>query len=78
MPPTATVTSKGQVTIPQEVRQQLGLHQGDQVEFVTEGGRTFIRPLRSGDNPFEKYVGALGGFETVAEINRWVEDLREE
>ncbi|SAI20784.1 transcriptional regulator%2C AbrB family [Bordetella ansorpii] len=30
----ATVTSKGQITIPAEVRQQLGLSSGDRVEFV--------------------------------------------
>ncbi|WP_144630002.1 AbrB/MazE/SpoVT family DNA-binding domain-containing protein [Bordetella genomosp. 13] len=30
----ATVTSKGQITIPVDVRQQLGLSAGDRVEFV--------------------------------------------
>ena len=32
--PTATVTSKGQITIPREVRLALGLDSGDRVEFV--------------------------------------------
>lgn len=38
--PTATVTSKGQVTIPIEVRQKLGIHTGSRVEFVarSDGG----------------------------------------
>ena len=31
---TATMTSKGQVTIPAEVRQRMGLSAGDRVEFV--------------------------------------------
>lgn len=31
---TATVTSKGQITIPAAVRNALGLHSGDRVEFV--------------------------------------------
>lgn len=31
---TATLTSKGQVTIPREVRQKLGVDAGDRVEFV--------------------------------------------
>lgn len=30
---TATVTSKGQVTIPVDVRNQLGLEAGDRIEF---------------------------------------------
>lgn len=30
----ATVTSKGQITIPAEVRQSLGVGTGDRVEFV--------------------------------------------
>ena len=36
---TATVTSKGQVTIPADVRQQLGLRPGSRLAFVqTENG----------------------------------------
>jgi AbrB family looped-hinge helix DNA binding protein len=34
--PTATVTSKGQITIPKEVRDALGVGSGDRVEFVAE------------------------------------------
>lgn len=32
--PTATVTSKGQITIPKPVREGLGVESGDRVEFV--------------------------------------------
>ena len=32
--PTATLTSKGQVTIPAPVRESLGLETGDRVEFI--------------------------------------------
>ncbi len=34
MQTSSTVTSKGQVTIPKAVRQQLGICQGSQIEFV--------------------------------------------
>jgi AbrB family looped-hinge helix DNA binding protein len=41
--PTATVTSKGQITIPVEVRRNLGLKAGDQVNFYKDedGGYSF-------------------------------------
>jgi len=34
----STLTSKGQVTIPADVRKHLGLHPGDRVGFIVEGG----------------------------------------
>jgi antitoxin PrlF len=41
----ATVTSKGQITLPKEVREHLHLAEGDRVEFVIEEGRVQVRPL---------------------------------
>jgi antitoxin PrlF len=38
---TAVMTSKGQVTIPLEVRKKLGLDQGDRVDFVDLGNNQF-------------------------------------
>jgi len=41
----ATLTSKGQITIPSEIRQELGLRQGDRLEFaVMEDGTIRVRP----------------------------------
>lgn len=74
----ATLTSKGQITIPQEVRKRLGLKQGDQVVFVTENGITVMKPARGEANPFERYAGALGGFDTKDEVNAWLEELRDD
>jgi antitoxin PrlF len=41
---TSTVTSKGQITIPVEVRERLGLQAGDRVEFIEIDGIYTIRP----------------------------------
>ena len=42
----ATVTSKGQVTIPKAVRKKLRLHTGDKLEFIiTPQGETLLRPV---------------------------------
>ena len=43
--PTATVTSKGQVTIPQQVRNDMGVTPGDRVDFVRmEDGNYAVLP----------------------------------
>jgi antitoxin PrlF len=73
----STITSKGQLTVPQEIRKRLGLKSGDRVEFVVEEGRTVIRPARSEVNPFEKYIGILGPFPGGDEgIKAWIDDMR--
>lgn len=38
----AKVTSKGQITIPVEIRNKLGIKEGDKVLFVEEGSRIFM------------------------------------
>lgn len=48
--PTATVTSKGQITIPQSVRTALGLHVGTKVDFVPIADGFKVVPLRN-DTP---------------------------
>jgi len=42
-----TITSKGQVTIPRDVRQQFGLRQGMSVSFTVEGDHIALRPAPS-------------------------------
>lgn len=43
---TSTITSKGQVTIPKDIRDSLLLHSGDKIDFtVTDQGEVLLRPL---------------------------------
>ena len=42
----ATLTTKGQVTIPKKIRESLKLHTGDKIEIiVTENREAIIRPV---------------------------------
>jgi AbrB family looped-hinge helix DNA binding protein len=45
------ITSKGQVTIPQEIRNRLGLLPHTEVEFEIEGDYALIRKVRNVENP---------------------------
>ncbi len=44
---TATITSKGQITIPKDIREQLDLHTGDKLSFVADDdGSINLVPIR--------------------------------
>ena len=45
--PVATLTSKGQITLPISVRNALGLSAGAQVDFVPVDGSFVLVPVRS-------------------------------
>jgi len=83
------VTSKGQVTIPAEVRTALGIDEGTYLEVTEEGEEIRLRkvvPARplSGDDPIWSLIGAgESGLRNVAsehdqflangEVERWRE-----
>lgn len=57
-PKRSRITSKGQLTVPKAVRDRLGVREGDELEFVEEGGRVVIRkPPR--DSVFTAWMGYL-------------------
>jgi antitoxin PrlF len=75
----SSISSKGQVTVPQEIRNRLGLAPGDRVDFVIEGDRTVIRPSRDNPDPFTKQMGVLGPFPGGEEgIKGWIADMRDD
>ena len=45
--PIATLTSKGQITLPMAVRTALGLGAGNKVDFVRQGATFVLMPVRS-------------------------------
>jgi len=60
------ITSRGQVTIPQEVRNKLGLLPETEVEFVVEGSSVrLVRGEGRGKRRGDKIVGRLKGTGSV-------------
>jgi len=55
----ATVTTKGQVTIPKAIRRILNIHKSDRLLFVVEGGgdRLLLIPVRH--RPLSELYSAL-------------------
>ena len=43
----AKVTSKGQVTIPNEIRKKLGIRTEDKVDFILDGERVVMVPVKT-------------------------------
>jgi AbrB family looped-hinge helix DNA binding protein len=52
----ATITSKGQITVPVDIRRLLGVRPGDRLVFETAGEAVSVRPIRAVGS-FEKYQG---------------------
>jgi AbrB family looped-hinge helix DNA binding protein len=53
------VTSKGQVTIPHEIRTILDIHSGDEVSFELETGKVVLKKKASSIENIKQYVGYL-------------------
>lgn len=66
------MTSKGQLTVPAEVRRRLGLRQGSRVEFVPTGdGSAYVLTAKSQD------VGDLYGSLSYTGPTRTLEEMDE-
>jgi AbrB family looped-hinge helix DNA binding protein len=58
------VTTKGQVTIPQHIREKLGITPSTEVDFVEEEGRVFLVKQKEGKAALRKF-SRLRGSATV-------------
>jgi AbrB family looped-hinge helix DNA binding protein len=75
------ISSKGQITLPVEIRDRLGVKEGESVKFVADkDGRTVVLPVREDSDVFAKWVGTappmteFGYEDSVA----WVRDMRDD
>jgi AbrB family looped-hinge helix DNA binding protein len=55
------VTSKGQVTIPIEIRSLLGILPNSEVEFIEEGGKVELRKKAGSGKRGQQLVAAIRG-----------------
>ncbi len=58
--PTVTVSAKGWIVIPKEIRERHGLRKGDKVHVIDFGGQISIIPATKGD-PIEHAYGMFKG-----------------
>lgn len=72
------LTSKGQLTIPAEIRDRHGLHEGDEVEVVEVGGTLQIRRRKGSTTRGQRATRRLRGTATTTlstdEIMRLLRD----
>ena len=75
----ARITSKGQITVPVEIRQVLGVKSGDRLVFESDGKGIRVRPVRT-KSAFSKYrgIGNPGIRKGRKGISRWLRELRGE
>lgn len=78
----AKVTSKGQITIPIDIRRRLGVKEGDKVLFVEEQGKivmmnSSMEALRKAQAAFAGEAERLG-LKDEQDVNDLVHELRRE
>jgi AbrB family looped-hinge helix DNA binding protein len=70
---TAALTSKGQITIPVEVRRKLGLKAGDRIGFIeNENGEFVLKPKTGSIMNLRGIVKWTGKPVTIQEMNETI------
>ena len=71
--PITTMTSKGQVTIPKDIRDSLHLNTGDKIEFIlTQSKEVILRPVTK---KVDDVFGLLASYKKVEPVS--VEEMDE-
>ena len=70
---TATITSKGQITLPSELRRSLQLNSGDRIEFFQQAdGTVALRPLTGSVRDLKGIVPKPGKPVSIVQMKRAV------
>jgi AbrB family looped-hinge helix DNA binding protein len=67
----STISSKGQITVPAEIRRKLGLTAGSVVAFEVREGTAILRKGHKGDHPVDAVYGSL-------KLNRSTDEILDE
>ena len=71
---TATVTSKGQITVPMQIRMHLQVGKGDRIEFlIGSDGQVTLMPATADVKKLKGMVGKPDKPVTVGDMNRVIE-----
>lgn len=78
----AKVTSKGQITIPIEIRRKLGVKTGDKILFVEENGRIVLinatlAALKTAQKAFEGEA-ERAGLSNEEDVMEMIKEMRKE
>ena len=65
------VTTKGQVTIPQEIREKLGITPADEVDFIEEKGRVYLAIMKGRNAKTRKFRKLRG----IANVKMTTEEI---
>jgi len=68
------ITSKGQITIPQDIRNKFGFSPGVEVDVIAEGNKALIVRSRR-ENRFMNWLGR-GKRRNKTEIDQMVDEIR--
>jgi AbrB family looped-hinge helix DNA binding protein len=64
---TVTVSEKGWIVIPKEIREKYGIKKGDKIRILDLGGELTLLPVPPGD-PIERGLGMFKGGPTMADF----------
>jgi AbrB family looped-hinge helix DNA binding protein len=78
----AKITSKGQITIPAQIRRLLNLKDGDKVVFITDGGKVIMEnstrlAIKEAQDAFEGLAEELG-LKSEEDVINLVKEVRKE
>lgn len=70
---TATITSKGQITIPKDIRAQLDLHAGDKISFVQDDdGTVNLVPIKKSLSAIKGLIAKPNKSVSIEDMNKTV------